>query len=378
MGDIKQPTQGKPNTYYVPFPVLALGTDEGSICCSAGGGGAAASKEVPNNIHAHKYDEATKQFSTIAALNTEKELVTALHYVSSAGVWLASVRDSTRVLVLDEEENKFIVVGSWVTEKNGKDPSQNFAHSNSSGELVATGGTDDMLQIWKVSLDGGDLNPTLVCDCRQESEVLDAAFSADSKLVASTGRDKACRIWDAQTGQSKHTISYANPNNPKDVLMSRCVQFWIDPQGQERLFVAAHGARGPSMLGIFTLEGQVVYQLSVDQKPLSSMCIDSEGKRIAIGITTGSKKVYALPTFKMIGKIEECHDMPASNVGFMGETCVVSGAGDYSINVAEFRGGSGGSMMMCVLVALIMIAGIFFMVFRLGSAAATLPENAEL
>lgn len=378
MTDIKQPVQGKPNTYYVPYPVLALCTDEGSICCSAGGGGAAASKEVPNNVHAHKYDASTKAFSTIAALNTEKELVTTLSYVASAGVWLGSVRCSCRVLVLDEEENKFTTVGEWETEKEGKDSCQNFAKSNSSGELVATGGTDDMLKVWKVNLDGGALNPSLVCECRQESEVLDAAFNADSKLVASTGRDKMCRIFDAQTGQAKQTIKYANPKNPSDVLMARCVQFWTDPQGQERLFVGASGARGPAMLGVFTTEGQVVYQLEVDVKPLSSMCIDSAGQRVALGITTGSKKVYALPTFSMIGKVEGCHDMPASNVGFMGETTVVSGAGDYSINVIELKGSSGASNLLCILVALIMVAAIVFMVFRLGSAAAELPDNAEL
>lgn len=378
MGDIKQPVQGKPNTYYVPYPVLALGSDEGSICCSAGGGGAAASKEVPNYVQAHKYDEGTKAFSTIAALNTEKELVTALFYVASAGVWLGSVKTSCRVLVLDEEENKFTTVGEWETEKNGKDSCQNFAKSNASGELIATGGTDDMLKVWKVSLDGGALDPTLVCECRQDSEVLDAAFSADSKLVASTGRDKLCRIFDAQSGQAKQTIKYANPKNPSDVLMARCVQFWVDPQGQERLFVGASGARGPAMLGVFTLEGQVVYQMEVDVKPLSSMRIDSAGQRVALGITTGDKKVYALPTFKMIGKVEGCHDMPASNVGFMGEATVISGAGDYSINIMEFRGGSGASNVMCILVALMLVAAILFMVFRLGSAAAELPDNAEL
>ncbi|CAK0848141.1 unnamed protein product [Prorocentrum cordatum] len=141
---------GRSGTYYTPFPVLGLASNGSQIILTSGGGGAAAAKEVPNSVQVHRYDEATGKLNTIAALNTEKQVVHSLTFSPTNGLWLASTKGSCKVLELSESANTLTQVLEWTSDTEGKDVSQNVARWSPSGELSVTGGTDGVLRVWSM------------------------------------------------------------------------------------------------------------------------------------------------------------------------------------------------------------------------------------
>jgi len=371
MGDLKP---GKGGTFYIPFPCLGMAaSDNQKIFLTCGGGGASSSKEVPNVIQAHRFEEATGQLSTIASLSTQKSVAVSLTYSASTGLWLASALGSAKLLQLDEAESTLTEVCTWVTEEEGKEPTQNFAKFSGDGKMIATGGTDGRLKLWKVGEAGEQ--PILHHSFEKDKEIIDADFNTDSKLIAACDKTGVCRLYETESCKEKCTMTYEIPKTGK--LFCRLLRFWTPTSGgPEQLISGANGPRGPACIGIYSLDGKKGPEVTVDSKPMGAFTVDTSGKHIATALTTGTKKVFTLPSLKCIKKTKEVHDLPASSIAFIGEATVVTGSGDRSLHLLPFRAGGGGFCsfinMMCLLMVLLVI--VFFML-QIGVKGAALGQG---
>jgi len=370
---------GKGGTYYPPFPVLGLASDGDQIFLSAGGGGATASKEVPNVVQAHRYDENTCAMSTIASLDTKKCVVVGLTYAKALDLWLASTGPSCRVLELSVEQNTITELCEWTSEAEGKGPCQNLAKLSNSGSLVATGGTDGVVKIFEA----GQLRqePKLLHACAKNQEVLDLDFTADDTVIASCDRSGSCRLWDSSTGQQTLCIDYKYSGA---ALAVRGVRF-LPVQGAgaaQTILTSMAAPRGPACLGIYGMDGKLLKEVKLDAKPLTALAVCPTGSYACVNLVTGGKRVISLPGLKVVKKIEEAHELPAPCAAFIGQTAI-SGSGDRSINVLTFgkKGGGGGAccgvMYLCSLI--LAMAIIALLVLRIGIKSAQLQQgSAEL
>lgn len=370
---------GKGGTFYPPFPVLGLASDGKQIFLTGGGGGASASKEVPNVVQAHRYIEATGQLSCIASLSTDKSVVVHISQAAALGLWLATTQAGCKVLELSEQNNTLTQVSEFASETEGKDPQQNVARLSADGRLLATGGTDGIVRIWTVVKKLRE-EPTLLHATPKAKEVLDLDFSADGKLLASCDRTLACTIWDTATGQQKVVLKYEHAGPPKVDLTIRGIRFFVPAEGaQPQLLVAAAAPRGPACLGIYQLDGKRVKQVKVHQKPLTALSLDAAGKRAAVNLVTGGKKVYSLPGLSCVKSVEAVHELPAPCAAFLGEATVVSGSGDRSINLMCFaRGPLCGFTLFTMILVLLTLLVVAFLSLRIGIKGALLQGGAEL
>jgi len=375
MGELHSARGG--TKYYDPpkaVPILGLASDGQQTFLSGGGGGSTASKEVPNQVQVHRYDEATGKVSTVATLNTEKSVVVHLSYAVATGFWLACTQARVKVLELAEDTGAPTELCEWTCESEGRAPELNVARASPAGDTVATGGTDGIVRIWRFARVREA--PTLQQACAKQKEVLDLDFSPDSKMVASCDRSGPCRLWDATTGEETFTLKYAKAGK---MLAVKAVQFITHAaRGAPALVVAGNlGPRDPSYIAIFTTDGTQLCEVKADKQPICAMCVDVRGQWAAATLVAGSKRVYALPDLRRVGSADGLHDLPAPGVAIVGQLAV-SGGGDRTINILNFgRGGGGGSgsafLYMCVILfALLVVA---YLTLRIGIKGAALQQG---
>lgn len=369
------PKPGVGGTFYLPFPVLGLASDGGRHFMAAGGGGAVSKKEVPNEVHALSYDEGTAQLKTVAALNTDADLVVALSYNAATNLWLASSRTGCKILSFDPDANTITELGSWESESAGKEPEQNFAKFSHDGRLIVTGGTDGFVKVWHHQKPPG--TPQLQHTFSTEGkEVLDADFSHDAKHVATSDAAGCCRVWDLSKAEGEGNgapFSFESAH-VKGKTFAKLVRFFQAVDGTPALVIGACGGRGPAVVALFALSGQKLAEVNVDKQPIKSMALDTDNARLLVGLMSGAKAVYTMPTLKKISKTKELHSLPAQGVVFVGEGTAVSGSGDRDVHMHTVRQG-GGFSMACMFLLLLILGSVCFMLFRIADKGAAVGQG---
>jgi len=325
---------GKPGTYYTPFPVLALVGDGNKTFLTAGGGGSRSTKEVPNVVHAHEYDEATGKLNAIAALDTGKTVVVGLSYCKAASTWLASAKNLCKVLSLDTQKKTLTELCEFETESQGKAPEQNFAKFSPDGKMIVTGGTDGQVKLWKC--DKPAEIPKLLRDCGAKTkEIVDADFSDDSKLLAACDDSGVCRLWDLgkEDDQEGQVFTFETSAVKGRIFIKLC-RFIQTAEGQALIF-GANGPRGPAFVGIYGLDGTKKKEAKVGEEPLKCLTFDSSYEKVCVGMASGFKTVFSCPNLKVLKKSKVVHELPTEAVAMLGAKTVVSGSGDRSLHFLD-------------------------------------------
>ena len=87
----------------------------------------------------------------------------------------------------------------------GHDAAVNVAKFSGSGKLLATGGDDAQIFIWKTEeLNNIKNSPTILSS--HTAKIVDIDFSNDERKLASAGWDHSIKIWDTVTGKLINSI----------------------------------------------------------------------------------------------------------------------------------------------------------------------------
>lgn len=372
-----EPKRGLPGTWYPKYPVLGLASNGRHTFLAGGGGGASAHKEVPNMVQAYRYDEATQDLVLVGELSTEKSVVINLTYAKSLNYWLASTEAGCRVLDFDESTGVLKEVLEWQSEENGKEKLQNLAVCSPTGELIATGGTDGMVRLWKIAKPLIE-RPTLLHTCAKGSEVSALDFTPDGTRLVSIDDTGVCKIWDTATGTEKSVVEYQFLNTGKFLAFrARGARFIAGPEGSPTLVLTASPARGPGFLALFDVDGKKLKSIQADAKPVSGLAVDLSGRWAGVNLSTGGKKVYSLPGLGLSHQVKEVHELPAPCAALLGEIgTMVSGSGDRCIHVMQ----RGGGMRLCsascayTLFMLLMFLVAAYLFLRIGIKGASLDD----
>lgn len=386
----KDPDVGLNNSFYVPFPVLALASNGEDIFMTAGGGGSTSVKEVPNSIHAHRYCEVTNKLSTIAALNTAANLVVNLSYSPAANLWLASTRQGCKIVALNG--NSLVELCHFDSESEGKGPEQNFAVYSPDARYIVTGGTDGLVKVWNASERGAVPILHSVCGSKTK-EILDAAFSPDSRYMAACDGSGDCRLWDLQRNLQDDGLRLTyNSKAVKGKALIKLVRFVIRRKGiwgaKDDSITLALGGNGTqrkmnwAVLGLFSLSGELVKEVVVDQGPMKSMSCSPDEQFIVVGLMAGKKVIIKYPEMKCKQKTKELHSLPAQCVAWTGESTAISVSGDRDIHLLRVGprrdsggDGSGGDFYFLLILFLLLML-VFYQVFRIGTIGASVGQGA--
>lgn len=357
-------------------PILGLASDGQQTFLTGGGGGSTASKEVPNQVQVHTLDEATGKVTTACTLNTEKSVVVGLSHMPSNGFWLACLQARCKVIEIAEDGSSLNEVCEWTCEQKGRQPEINVARASSSGELVATGGTDGCVRIWR--FEKAREAPTLHKACAEsKNEVLDLDFSPDGAVLVSCERGGPCRLWDTASGEEKSTLKYERSGKPLALKSARFIVH--SERGIPVLVVAGNvGPRDPSFIGLFSTDGNKIGEVQVDRLPITALGLDARGNFAAVSLASGGKKVYSLPTLRLLKGVKNVHELPAPGVAIVGETAL-SGGGDRTVHLLPFsRSGGGGCatfLHMCILLAMLFV--LVYLTLRIGVKGASLQQGSK-
>lgn len=369
----QQPVPGAGTTYFIPFPILGLASNGSDIFCTSGGGGSTSVKEVPNQVHAHRYCEATKKLSTVAALNTGTNLVVNLSYSPVTNLWLASSRTGTKMLSLDIQGNALTEVCEFQTESEGKEPEQNFATYSPDGSLIVTGGTDGQVKLWNAGTP-----PTLLRNCGSKTkEILDGAFSDDRSYVATCDGTGCCTVFEVANEDKPEgtNLTYMSKKAKGKVLVKQ-VRF-LSHRPTPTLLLAANGIqRGMNygVVGFMTLTGELLTEVVADQGPLKSVAISSNEQCLCVGLMAGKKVILKLPELKQLEKTKELHSLPAQCVAFVGGSTAISVSGDRDVHLLAIRSSSSSSFGMIVQVILVLII-VVYILYRIGTIGAFVEQG---
>lgn len=172
------------------------------------------------------------------------------------------------------------------------DPLQRVVRISPNGKLMATGGTDGVIRVWKFP------RMTKLMEFKKHTkEVDDLDFSPDSKKLVSIAKDGLGVIWDVEKEKEWKKLNFNPPEGIK-YLFKRC-RFGIyeGKVGKSRLFTIANpfgkvGKQRGYLQAWDPDTGELSNSISVDES-LASLAVRDDGRFVAIGsMFSGSVSIY--------------------------------------------------------------------------------------
>jgi len=92
------------------------------------------------------------------------------------------------------------------------------------GTVIATGGSEGILRLWKVRYDRNNING-VVFDRQMNAhleKINGIAFNLTGELVFSASSDRTCRVYNVKDGRQIHCLSLSIPNIGRKLEFRAC------------------------------------------------------------------------------------------------------------------------------------------------------------
>lgn len=178
------------------------------------------------------------------------------------------------------------------TDFTNVDPLQRVVRISPNGKLMATGGTDAVIRVWRFP------RMTKSIEFKKHTkEVDDLDFSPDSKKLVSIAKDGLGVIWDVENEKESKKLNWDPPEGTK-YLFKRC-RFGIfeGKVGKSRLFTIANpfgkvGKQRGYLQAWDPDTGELTKSVSLDES-LASLAVRDDGRFVAVGsMFSGSVTMY--------------------------------------------------------------------------------------
>ncbi|XP_010946802.2 guanine nucleotide-exchange factor SEC12 [Camelus bactrianus] len=349
-----------PELYRAPFPLYALQVDPSAGLLIAAGGGGAAKTGIKNGVHFLQLEQINGRLSA-SLLHSHDTEARATMNLALAGNILAAGQDAHCQLLRfkthqQKGKNKAEKAGSkeqgpWqrkgaapAEKKSGAethqegvelsvenlqavqtdfsaDPLQKVVCFNHDNTLLATGGTDGYVRVWKV--------PTLekVLEFKaHEGEIEDLALGPDGKLVT-VGWDFNASVWQKDQLVTQLHWQENGPtfsNTPYRYQACRFGQVPDQPAGL-RLFtvqIPHKRLRQPQPCYLTAWDGSTFLPLqtkSCGHEVISCLSVSESGTFLGLGTVTGSVAIYIAFSLQRLYYVREAHGIVVTDVAFLPE-----------------------------------------------------------
>ncbi|KAM7079588.1 guanine nucleotide-exchange factor SEC12 [Molossus nigricans] len=349
-----------PELYRAPFPLYALQVDPSAGLLIAAGGGGAAKTGIKNGVHFLQLELINGRLSA-SLLHSHDTETRATMNLALAGNILAAGQDAHCQLLRfqthqqksknkaektdSKEQGPRQRKGAAPTEKKsgaethqegvglrvenlqsvqtdfGTDPLQKVVCYNHDNTLLATGGTDGYVRVWKVP----SLEKVLEFKAH-EGEIEDLALGPDGKLVT-VGWDLKAFVWQKDQLVTQLHWQENGPtfsNTPYRYQACRFGQVPDQPAGQ-RLFtvqIPHKRLRQPPPCYLTAWDGSTFLPLrtkSCGHEVISCLSVSESGTFLGLGTVTGSVAVYIAFSLQRLYYVREAHGIVVTDVAFLPE-----------------------------------------------------------
>ncbi|KAH8741822.1 hypothetical protein FG386_001396 [Cryptosporidium ryanae] len=370
--------------FYADYPIFGLCCTEEEIILSGGGGGKDYGiedqielYELENNkgdginigINSKVSTDNSLVLKYVNSKTKQKGVIDSMCYNPKLNILVGGIKN-TCLLFYIENSNKgkhfkmylqFQTV--WNDNKKGVEK-QNVCRFSKNGNLLLTGGTDNIIRLWELNQEGkqiSDIIPVNMIDFSgHDDEILDLDMSYDNLFIISTSRNGNILVHDTTTRQILKKFSVPTKNGSFIARQCRFVENGIkSPRRQNNeninkqylVCLLIHEIRGNSYVTTWNMkfsndkndnfENKIVFSqiesAFVCDKPSSILATSHDFKYLGVGTNTGCVKVYinninGLRLFKE----GNFHDLPVTGLSFFKEDeYIISSGADYTISAME-------------------------------------------
>nr|XP_008511243.1 PREDICTED: prolactin regulatory element-binding protein [Equus przewalskii] len=349
-----------PELYRAPFPLYALQVDPSAGLLIAAGGGGAAKTGIKNGVHFLQLEQINGRLSA-SLLHSHDTETRATMNLALAGNILAAGQDAhcqlLRFQTLQQKgKNKAEKAGSKeqrprqrkgaapAEKKSGAethqegvelsvenlqavqtdfspDPLQKVVCFNHDSTLLATGGTDGYVRVWKVP----SLEKVLEFKAH-EGEIEDLAVGPEGKLVT-VGWDLKASVWQKDQLVTQLHWQENGPtfsHTPYRYQACRFGQVPDQPAGL-RLFtvqIPHKRLRQPPPCYLTAWDGSTFLPLrtrSCGHEVISCLSVSESGTFLGLGTVTGSVAIYIAFSLQRLYYVKEAHGIVVTDVAFLPE-----------------------------------------------------------
>nr|CAH7738683.1 unnamed protein product [Callosobruchus chinensis] len=242
-----------------------------------------------------------------------------------------------------QKKLKFVVTpsDSVQTDFQQPEPLCRVVRMHHNGKLLATGGTDGKIKLWKFP----GLEP-LVTLKAHEKEIDDIDFSKYDNYLCTIAKDGLAIIWDAVKGKQLRKLTWQQPNGSK-YLYKRCRFGVIEGANQKcAVYTLANptglAKRQKAYLQQWLPEDGLLKKVAEFDESVSALAVRDDGRFLAVGtMFSGSVSIYAAFSLQRILNVPGAHSMfvtgleflPASQENENHTVCSVAEAAVLSISV---------------------------------------------
>ncbi|XP_012869184.1 PREDICTED: prolactin regulatory element-binding protein [Dipodomys ordii] len=345
--------------YRAPFPLYALRIDPGAGLLIAAGGGGAAKTGIKNGVHFLQLERINGRLSA-SLLHSHDTETRATMNLALAGDILAAGQDAhcqlLRFQTHQQKGKKAEKAGSKEQgprqrkgaapeeKKSGAenkhegielkvenlqavrtdfspDPLQKVVCFNHDNTLLATGGTDGHIRVWKVP----SLEKVLEFKAH-EGEIEDLALGPDGKLVT-VGWDFKASVWQKDQLVTQLHWQENGPTFSETPYRYQACRFGQVPDqpGGLRLFtvqIPHKRLRQPPPCYLTAWEGSTYLPLrtrSCGHEVISCLSVSESGTFLGLGTVTGSVAIYIAFSLQRLYYVREAHGIVVTDVAFLPE-----------------------------------------------------------
>ncbi|KAG5864750.1 hypothetical protein JTB14_022625 [Gonioctena quinquepunctata] len=202
------------------------------------------------------------------------------------------------------------------TDFDGSEPLSRVARISPNGKLMATGGTDGPIKLWKFP----SLQPSGVLKAHQK-EIDDIDFSQHGNFLVSVAKDGLAILWDCVKGKEHSRLTWKQPEGSK-YLYKRCRFGVIEGEDKKcALYTITNPSgvakRQKSYLQQWLPDDGLLKKVAEFDECLSALAVRDDGRFLAVGtMFSGSVSIYACFSLQPLLNIAGAHSMFVTGLEF--------------------------------------------------------------
>ncbi|GAB1862156.1 Prolactin regulatory element-binding protein [Camponotus japonicus] len=193
------------------------------------------------------------------------------------------------------------------------EPLQRVVRVSPCGSIMATGGTDGKVRLWKFP----QLENLYDFD-GHGNEIDDIDFNPIGTLLVSIAKDGKAFVWNIENKKSTE-LSWKPPDGIK-YMYKRCRFRGLTEEVKNDLFMLTNAMtpKNPSFLQLWDTNSGVITKSVPYKETLSALAVSSDGKFVAVGtMTSGSVDIFVAFSLRKALHVPGAHSMFVTGLEFL-------------------------------------------------------------
>ncbi|CAD6228041.1 GSCOCG00006323001-RA-CDS [Cotesia congregata] len=204
------------------------------------------------------------------------------------------------------------------TDFSEPEPLQRIVRVSSNGKVMATGGLDGVIRLWKFP------QFEKMYDLKAHTkEVDDIDFNINGKFVATIAKDNRAFVWNVVEGKKYKELSWVPPNGAKYLFKRLRFKIPNEKKSATQLYMLSNATSSklPSYLQLWDVDQGIIIKSAPYKETLSAIAVSDDGKFVAVGtMFSGSIDIYIAFSLQKALHVSGAHSMFVTGLEFLPTT----------------------------------------------------------